>query len=649
MSHAQAMTDPPPKGHPKGLRALFFTEMWERLGFYLMLGILFLYIIDTERGGLGFTTAMAGEIYGTYMAFVYFTPFIGGMIADRILGYRRSVLIGGILLAAGYFALGIRSMPTFYAGLALLCFGNGFFKPNISAMVGNLYAPDDSRRDAGFNIFYMGINIGATISALLAAPLRNLWSFNMAFAAAGVGMLIGVVILLINWKGLEEADRKPTTAPGDFGLRQVFLTILVPAGAFGAIGYFAGQKIPFVTDSIGPVTFGFIIGMLPIMAYFLNIVRTANSEEKPGLAALIPVYIAGGAFFMVLHLSGGLITVFAEHNTDRQAEWIPTSTDFYAQKAMPSYFSNADPSLTRPDERTLFTVSDQAEAMFGARILDQTTVDMISADAMSGVTVHDYTGQPELEGGFACKVFPDANVKLSESKDAHGVTTTSVKIDPEKTPTAGQVALTRSIEGAEVPVIMVSQGTYGDVYRKAAPDSPRLAPGKYLRLMNAELLTGFLNPFFVVILTPVVVWFFAWRVKRGKGVSTARKIFYGMLITTISLLVMALGSKLGQNGAAKTSMNWLVYYYLIITFGELCLSPMGLSLVTKLAPKRLVGLMMGGWFLSTAIGNKMSGFISGLEPSTTMFVVLAVAILGVAGFIFAMLPRLDAAIKKYGA
>jgi dipeptide/tripeptide permease len=649
MSHAQAMTDPPPKGHPKGLKALFFTEMWERLGFYLMLGILFLYIIDTERGGLGFTTAMAGEIYGTYMAFVYFTPFVGGMIADRVLGYRRSVLIGGLLLAAGYFALGIRSMPTFYAGLALLCFGNGFFKPNISAMVGNLYAPGDSRRDAGFNIFYMGINIGATISALLAAPLRNLWSFNMAFAAAGVGMLVGVAVLLFNWKGLGDADRKPITAPGDFGLRQVFLTILLPAGAFGAIGYFVGQKIPFVTDTIGPVTFAFIIGMLPIMAYFLNIVRTANSEEKPGLAALIPVYIAGGAFFMVLHLSGGLITVFAEHNTDRQAEWIPTATEFYAQKAMPSYFGNAGGSLPRPDERTLFTVSDKAEAMFGARILNESTVDMIAADRMSAVTVHEYTGQPELEGGLACEVYPDENVTLTEAEDAHGVTTTSVKIVPEQTPSSGQVALTRNIEGAEVPVIMVSQGTFGDVYRKADADAPRLGPGKYVRLINAELLTGFLNPFFVVILTPVVVWFFAWRVKRGKGVTTARKIFIGMVITCVSLLIMALGAKLGQDGAAKTSMMWLVYYYLIITFGELCLSPMGLSLVTKLAPKRLVGLMMGGWFLSTAIGNKMSGFISGLEPGTTMFVVLAAAILGVAGFLFVMLPRLDAAIKKYGA
>ena len=137
--------------------------------------------------------------------------------------------------------------------------------------------------------------------------------------------------------------------------------------------------------------------------------------------------------------------------------------------------------------------------------------------------------------------------------------------------------------------------------------------------------------------------------KAGHPISTTHKIFYGMLITTVSMLVMALGAKMGHDGAAKTSMMWLVGYYIIITFGELCLSPMGLSLVTKLAPTRLVGLMMGGWFLSTAVGNKMSGFISGLEPGTTMFVVLAVAILGVAGFIFVMLPRLDAAIRKYGA
>lgn len=637
------------KGHPKGLYSLFFTEMWERLGFYLMLGILFLYITDTERGGLGFSLKTAGEIYGTYMAFVYFTPFVGGMIADRILGYRRSVFIGGILMAAGYFALGVRSMPTFYAGLALICFGNGFFKPNISAMVGNLYAPDDTRRDAGFNIFYMGINIGATISALLAAPLRNLWSFNMAFTAAGIGMLIGVTVLVVSWKGLAAADRKPQTADGDFGLKQLALTILLPAGVFGVIGYFVGNMIPLVQDTIGSITFGFLVGMLPIGVYFFMLVKNASPEEKPGLGALIPVYIAGGAFFMVLHLSGGLITVFAEHDTDRQAEWIPEVTDFYAQKAMPSYFHNADPGLARPDERTLLVVPDATEAMFGARILSESAVNAFRTNLSFGVTVNEYADQEFLQGALACKVYPDENVKISTEKDSHGVATTTVKVVPESTEKMGDVVMSRNIEGQETSVVLVSRGTFDEVYAGVEADAPRLAPGKYVRLLNAEMITGFFNPFFVVICTPLVVWFFANLRKKGKAVTTARKIFLGMVITAASLLVVALGSYLGGSGASKISMLWLIGYYLIITIGELCLSPMGLSLVTKLSPKRLVGLMMGGWFLATAVGNKMSGFISGLEPGTQVFVVLAIAMLGVAAFIYAMLPRLNSAIKKYGA
>ncbi|PIE90470.1 MAG: hypothetical protein CR997_05875 [Acidobacteria bacterium] len=640
---------PTEKGHPKGLYSLFFTEMWERLGFYLMLGILFLYITDTERGGLGFSLKVAGEIYGTYMAFVYFTPFVGGMIADRLLGYRRSVFIGGILMAAGYFSLGFRSLPTFFAGLILLCLGNGFFKPNISAMVGNLYAPDDTRRDAGFNIFYMGINVGATLSALLAAPLRNLWSFNMAFSAAGVGMLIGVAVLVINWKKLGKADRQPTTEEGDFGLKQLFLTILLPACVFGVIGYFIGNHIQLVQDTIGSITFGFLIGMLPIGVYFYMLVKNASPEEKPGLGALIPVYVAGGAFFMVLHLSGGLITVFAEHDTNRQAEWIPEATDFYAQKAMPSYFQNARPDLPRPDERTLLIVPDQTEAMFGARILSETTVDNFRNDPAYNVTVHDYSGQKHLEGNFSCKIFPDDNVKIKTEKDSHGVATTTVKIDPENTKKKGEVVIGKQIDGHETSVVLVSQKTFDQVYAGVPADAQRLAPGKYVRLLNAEMITGLFNPVFVVLLTPLVVMFFTWRERKKKAVSTAKKIFIGMVITAVSLLIVAWGSYLGGSGTSKISMLWLIIYYLVITTGELCLSPMGLSLITKLSPKRLVGLMMGGWFLATAIGNKMSGFISGLEPGTQVFVVLAVAMLCVAAFIFAMLPKLNSAIKKYGA
>ncbi len=636
--------------HPKGLKPLFFIEMWERLGFYLIVGILYLYIIDTERGGFGMSNASAGEIYGTYLAFVYFTPFLGGMIADRYLGFRRSVFIGGLLMAAGYFALGVRSMPTFYAGLVLICIGNGLFKPNISAMVGNLYEPGDPRRDAGFNIFYMGINIGASASALLAAPLRNLWSFNLAFTAAGVGLLISVVILTIKWKGLAVAD-PPRTVPGpdDFSMKQMLMTILLPAAVFGVAGYFIGQYLPFVVNTIGPITFAFLIGMLPIVAYFVLLVKRATPEEKPGLAALIPVYIAGGAFFMVLHLSGGLMTVFAEHNSDRQAEWIPRATDFYAQKAMPSYFSNASPELARPDPETLVIVNADAESMFGARILTESLVQTFEQSPAYNLSVLDPSGFADDERFLTCGVFADANVSLMTSKDAHGVTTTSVKLSPENASASKSVILGRSLGGRDVPVILVTQETFDAVYRLSDETTPTLEPGKYVRLVNAEMITGLLNPVFVVVLTPLVVWFFGMLAMRGRQTSTARKICYGMVITTFSLLVMACGAYMGQDGAIKTSMMWLVIYYLIITIGELCLSPMGLSLVTKLSPKRLVGLMMGGWFLFVSIGNKLSGFISGLEPSTMMFVVLAMAILAVAGFIYVLLPRLDAAIKQYGA
>lgn len=635
--------------HPRGLKALFLTEMWERLGFYLMLGILYLYITDTERGGLGFTNASAGEIYGTYLAFVYFTPFIGGMIADRVLGFRRSVAIGGILMAAGYFSLGVRTIPTFYVGLVLLCIGNGFFKPNISAMVGNLYEPNDERRDAGFNIFYMGINIGATISALLAAPLRNLWSFNMAFSAAGVGLLIGTTVLVTNWKKLAKADVRAESSADDVSLGQVFLTILLPAFIFGAAGYFIGKQLDFVTESIGPVTFGFIVGMLPVITYFILIVKRANPEEKPGLGALIPVYVAGGAFFMVLHLSGGLMTVFAEHNTNREASWMPKVMDFYAQKAMPSYYFNADPTVARPDRRVFHVVDDNGEAMFGARILSESLIQELKGDPSQSVKVADASEASDELGGFVLKVYPDQNVAISREKDAHGVESTSVREEPENLAPLEKVVLLRDLDGVEVPVLLVTQETMEKVYANASDETPTLSPGEFLRLLNAELITGFLNPFFVVLLTPLVVGFFSWLAVRKKEITTARKIFLGMVITMISILIMAVAAYLGHDGAAKVSMLWLVFYYLLITTGELCLSPMGLSLVTKLSPKRLVGLMMGGWFLATSIGNKLSGFISGLAPTTQIFIILAIAIGGVAAFLFALLPKLDAAIHKYGA
>jgi dipeptide/tripeptide permease len=633
-------------GHPKGLFPLFFTEMWERLAFYLMLGILVLYTTDTERGGLGLPLRESVEIYGTYMAFVYFTPFLGGMIADRFLGFRRSVFIGGVLMALGFFSLGVRSMPTLYIGLTLLCLGNGLFKPNISAMVGNLYEPGDPKRDAGFNIFYMGINIGAAASALLSAPLRNLFSFNMAFIAAGVGLLIGVTILVLHWKRLEAADRRSEPDPEDITFGQIVVRILVPAALFGALGYVLGTRLTFVQESIGAVTFAFLVGVLPILLYFVLLWVKANPEEKPGFGALLPVFVAGGTFFMILHLSGGLMTIYAEEETDRHVPALAIGP--YSQQAMPGYFDNAEPDVPRPPKETLIRVSNDVEAMFGARIMSESALeDVQSRYDVTTVPPDDPIVDRNGWGFLACSIFPDENVQLDSAIDAHGLEVISVKQNPETAEPIEDVVLLTRAEGERVPALLVSESTFDAVFSQAS--DARLEPGNFLGLVNAEMITALFNPVFVVLLTPVVVFIFLRLGQMGIHVSTAQKIFIGMILTTVSLLIMAWSAKVGGDGAVKVSVMWLVIYYLVITFGELCLSPMGLSLVTKLAPKRYVGLMMGGWFLSTAVGNKLSGFISGLAPTAQMFFVLAMSTLAVAIFILVLLPKLDRAIKKYGA
>ncbi len=633
--------------HPKGLSALFFTEMWERLGFYIIVGILVLYLTDTERGGLGMSLKHAAEIYGTYMAFVYFTPFLGGLIADRYLGYRLAVLIGGLLLSAGYFALGVRSETGLYVGLVLVCVGNGLFKPNITAMVGNLYTPGDPKRDAGFNIFYMGINIGACLSALLSAPLRNEWTFSMAFVGAGVGLLVGVGNLLLNWRGLASADRKPVIDARDVGLGKIVLTILLPAAIFGAVGYYVGNHAAVVKNSLGPITFAFLVAMLPIGFYFVMLVVRASPDERPGLGALLPVYLAGGAFFMILHLNGGLITMFAEERTNREGAWVPDVVEkYYCQKAMPSYFENADPSLPRPPEEALVVVAPQVEAMFGARRLSEPALNELTQKFPDIKAASPGDAALANWSFLVTKVYPADQITVETARDAHGVETTKVKV-PETAKPLREVLLLREKQGQSWPVLLVSQAMKDKVYRKVPKE--RLPTGSFLSVLNAELIANFLNPFFVVLLTPVVVSYLGWRVRKGKGISTARKILYGMLITVVSLLVMAGAARSGGDGDSKVTVWWIVLFYVVITVGELLLSPMGLSLVTKLSPKRFVGLMLGGWFVSTAVGNKLSGFISGLAPTAKMFMVLALALFIVAMVILALQPMLNRAIEKYGA
>jgi dipeptide/tripeptide permease len=648
------------RGHPKGLVRLYFIEMWERLGFYTMVGILLLYTIDTETGGLGLKQIFGNEIYGLYLAFVYFTPYLGGLVADRWLGYRRSVLIGGIMFSAGYFLMSIHGQVTFVSGLVLLCVGNGFFKPNISVMVGNLYEQGDAKRDAGFNIFYMGINIGAFFANYLAAILRNSWGWSAVFMGASIGMLIGVLILVFSWKTLEKADRKPERDPEDVSFTKIFTTILVPALLSGVIGYLLAKRYLPEGYAVTPAVCGFLLGMAPIVVFFIRLGLKARSSEKPGLLALLPIYVAGGTFFMVLHLNGSAMTSWAKFNTDRELSFAQSGfTERFFENALPEYYENASADNPRPNKKSLLVVeSADVAAMCGQKRLDVESLGILQSGLQEGDSLYEFgsnNGSEDEQAWDLWGVDIYQEVSIEESVDSHGVTTRTVST-PQGAETLKRIVFLRELEGGDkIPLFVVDSRAYNELYdgyrEKYGKDPVELPPGEYMKVANSELFQS-LNALFVVGFTPLVIFFFGWLNRKGIDFSTARKILVGLILTTASLLIMVAAGLTLQSTGIKVSFIWLVGFYAVITAGELCLSPMALSLVTKLSPRRLVGLTMGGWFLATAFGNNFSGFFGGIQSQMSpvmFFLMLSGITAAIALFILVLLPKLDSAIKQYGA
>jgi len=650
------------QGHPKGLYALFFTEMWERLAFYTMVGILLLYTTDTESGGLGMPSAEGNEIYGLYLAFVYFTPFLGGMIADRFLGYRRAVLVGAVCMSSGLFVMSIPGKTYFLFGLLGLIVGNGFFKPNISVMVGNLYEPGDARRDAGFNIFYMGINIGALVANLMAAWVRNEAGWLWTFRIAAVGLIVSMLILLSQWKTLEAADRRPVRKADDAGMGTVFAKILVPTAIFGVIGYFLADWLKaqgMLPAGMRPAVVGFLFGALPVVYFFVDLVRNAPESERPGLRALLPIYIAGGTFFMILHLNGSAMTQWARDTTDRAQPPMPQN---FRQEALPSYYLTADEDTPRPNPLSLAVADERHARMFGQQRLDDSAVTAIAKTnpelEVVELPLEGDGGQPLAITARAVDVYADGIVTVKEGQDSHGAKTIDVSVPEGRKPTkrvafvSGAMATTNGGAGP-IGVVVVDQAMYDalyDGYAKRFGHEPELLPpGQFLRVNNSEIYQS-LNALFVIAFTPLLVGFFTSLQRRGKGLSTAQKLLLGMVLTTASLLLMVVAGVLSEGGSERVSWLWLAGFYAVVTTGELCLSPMGLSLVTKLSPPRLVGLTMGGWFLATAFGNNFSGFFGGIQSlmSPVSFFLLLSGLAGaVAVYLRLVLPGLDATIKQY--
>ena len=425
-------------GHPRGLATLFFTEMWERFSYYGMRAFLILYMTtEVVKGGLGFDVAHAGSVYGTYTGSIWLATIGGGIVADRLLGAYRSVLCGGIIIALGHFTLAFREIPFFYAGLSLIVIGTGLLKPNATTMLGSLYSPEDARRDAGFSIFYMGINLGAFIGPIIAGALAQRVDWHAGFACAGFGMLAGVIQYVLGRDRLRPTWSGAGDAPG----RTIGFTPAAPKPdpGPGSVGAAAAA-----TASAGG--------------------RFTRAEWMRMLAVCV-FFVFAALFWGAYEQAASTLALFADQKVERTVfGWTVPSSWFVSIQAM-----------------------------------------------------------------------------------------------------------------------------------------------------------------FVIVLSPVAAW--VWTRLGRREPSTPMKFSFGLLAVGVSfVLLLPAGIIATGAGAPLVSALWLFAAYFIQVCGELCLSPIGNSVVTKLAPARVVGMMMGVWFLSIAAGNKLAGYaatLSATVPLPTLFGAIA--------------------------
>jgi POT family proton-dependent oligopeptide transporter len=423
------------KDHPRGLMVLFFTEMWERFGFYTLMAILYLYM----EKSLGWGDKTKGSYYGAFLGMVYFVPILGGFLGDRVLGQQNTIRLGAILMTFGYVALAFSSLPRiafFYAGLLLVAVGTGLFKANISVLVGNLYEEGSQHKDAAFNIFYMGVNLGAALAPLAATFISiHYHSYNLSFAAAAVGMVFSLVIF------------------------QVGKRYVIPAHAASTTAAWSGAQ---------------------------TITTTSRAEDRQRIASLFTLFVIAIFFWVAFYQNGSSLTLFAERSTAPYALAIP----------LPSFVV--------------------------------------------------------------------------------------------------------SFLGLQSSVVSLP--------------------------LNAETYQ-FFNPFFILVLTPLLVMTFARMRERGLEPSSATKIFTGMAVMGFSVLIMVFAARAGGDRDENLmSPLWLISSYFAVTVSEILVSPMGLSFVSKVAPQRMRGLMMGCWFGSTAIGSYGSGLLAkyyGLLQHHNFFLLIA--------------------------
>jgi len=308
-------------GHPRGLSTLFFTEMWERFSYYGMRALLILFMTAApSEGGLGFDTLTAGAIYGLYTSMVYMTSLPGGWIADRLIGPQNAVMYGGVLIALGHFSMAVPSLTTFYLGLALIVMGTGLLKGNVSVIVGRLYEPADERRDAGYSIFYMGINVGAFIAPIVCGYLGQRVDWHLGFGAAGVGMTLGLIQYALGRKHLGEAGLYPAEAASpEEAVRQRrqaarWSTITVAVIVLSAVGLYTGY-LPITATQLADGAGFFLLGLALAFFGWLFLSGGWTPHERRQLYVVAVLFVASALFWSEFEQAGSTLNLFADRNT----------------------------------------------------------------------------------------------------------------------------------------------------------------------------------------------------------------------------------------------------------------------------------------------------------------------------------------------
>ena len=544
-------------GHPVGLYTLFFAEMWERFSYYGMRALLVFYMI---KGFLNFTDGRAYAIYGAYTALVYATPFIGGMLADRLLGARRAVVIGGLLMAMGHLMMTVEHELAFFFALALLICGNGFFKPNISTIVGSLYDIKSRKRDGGFTIFYMGINLGAAMSPLLCGYIGETYGWHYGFGLATIGMLMGLAVFVAPIRVTQVLILGCALVTGvallffqnnpyQLAVNVLIALALVAAGviAFVALGRGglpdeAGR--PKRPEALREKMWGFLRKDLAVylgivLALPVLIVLIRRSEIAGWVLTLF-----GLAAFVWL-----VIEALRAAQIERHRLFVVLILMFFSMLFW-AFFEQAGSSLNNFADRNVDRVFEEGSVAPGD--VGKTLPLKLSQEQLG------YTNGGEM---FALDALTRAREEGRDSVDW--------RVDD------GNVGM--GTGGAEIP---------------------------------ASLFQA-VNPIFILLFGLVFTGLWAWLSARGRDPSTPVKFSLGLLQLGFGFTALWYGAT-HADGRGMVSMVWLILGYMFQTTGELCLSPVGLSMVVKLSPARMVSTVMGAWFLATAFSNYLAGMIASL-------------------------------------